>query len=53
MTFRRKYIDLPTELCDKLATVCASLRISQRKFIETAVANEIEKSLGKQKGKRK
>lgn len=41
MTFRRKYIDLPTELCDRLALICAEQRIPQRRFIESAIAEKI------------
>lgn len=41
MTFRRKYIDLPTELCDRLALICAEQRIPQRKYIEDAIAARI------------
>lgn len=57
MTFKRKYIDLSRELADKLAIVCATLRMPQRVFIENAVANAIaeheKQSQKPQKGKRK
>mgnify|MGYP003576291204 FL=1 len=42
MTWKRKYIDLPTVLCDRLAVVCVQTRITQRKFIEDAVTAAID-----------
>ena len=56
MTFRRKYIDLPTELCASLAMNAAAQGISQRKYIEDAISARIalDSKAGKTKrGKRK
>jgi hypothetical protein len=39
--WKRKYIDLPTELCERLAVTCATLGISQRKYIEDSIAARI------------
>ena len=54
MQFKRKYIDLSVELCDKLALVCAEKHTPQRRYIEEAISEKIarDSASGKQKAKK-
>lgn len=57
MTFKRKYIDITRELGAQLQIAAATAGVSQRKYIEDAIAariaQESQAAKPKQKGKAK